>query len=164
VGVVFCLEDSALGETARQRTGTSSDPGIASGPEHYGESFGDYPPVQLDGNFRITAGIEEMLLQSQTNTIELLPALPRYWQAGDVTGLRGRGDYTIDTKWSGGRLSSVLLRGKQGRGVRLRYGQKTNDINHSRKWTCASGAGSAAWFEWVDTSRTSRTLLYIVWQ
>jgi alpha-L-fucosidase 2 len=86
--------------------------------------FGYHPPVQLDGNFGITAGIAEMLLQSQTGTIELLPALPRDWSTGSVVGLRARGGYTIDMKWSSGRLSSVMVKGEKGRQVCLRYGQK----------------------------------------
>ena len=87
--------------------------------------FGDHPPVQLDGNFGVTAGIAEMLLQSQTGTIELLPALPQSWSTGSINGLRARGDYTVDMEWRNGQLSSALIKGKKDQKVRVRYGQKT---------------------------------------
>ncbi len=86
--------------------------------------FGDHPPVQLDGNFGVTAGIAEMLLQSQTGTIELLPALPQSWSTGSINGLRARGDYTVDMNWRNGQLSSALVKGKKDQKVRVRYGQK----------------------------------------
>ena len=87
--------------------------------------FGDHPPVQLDGNFGVTAGIAEMLLQSQTGTIELLPALPQSWSTGSINGLRARGDYTVDMEWHNGQLSSAMIKGKKDQKVRVRYGQKT---------------------------------------
>jgi alpha-L-fucosidase 2 len=57
----------------------------------------------------ITAGIAEMLMQSHSGEISLLPALPAEWPKGSVTGLRGRGGYTIDIRWDNGRLSEATL-------------------------------------------------------
>jgi len=89
--------------------------------------FGDHPPVQLDGNFGVTAGMAEMLLQSQTGTIELLPALPQSWSTGSVDGLRARGDYTVDMEWRDGKLSAATINGKHGQRIRVKYGKKTID-------------------------------------
>jgi alpha-L-fucosidase 2 len=72
--------------------------------------FGLHPPVQLDGNFGVTAGIAELLLQSQAGEIELLPALPQEWPAGKISGLRARGGYEIGITWRDGKLASATIK------------------------------------------------------
>jgi alpha-L-fucosidase 2 len=68
-----------------------------------------HPPFQIDGNFGAAAGISEMLLQSQSGSIHILPALPAVWPQGEVRGLKARGDVTLDIIWSGGKARQITL-------------------------------------------------------
>jgi alpha-L-fucosidase 2 len=71
--------------------------------------FCSHPPFQIDGNFGACAGIAEMLVQSQSDKIELLPALPSAWKNGSFYGLKVRGGGEVSATWKEGLLTEARL-------------------------------------------------------
>jgi alpha-L-fucosidase 2 len=110
-------------------TGKGSNIDYGGGGGVYSNLFDTHPPFQIDGNFGATAGIAEMLLQSQAGEVHLLPALPKDWPAGSVTGLRARGNVTVDMAWKAGKLTSATLRSPIATKATIRWNGRTQSVD-----------------------------------
>jgi alpha-L-fucosidase 2 len=87
---------------------------------------------QVEGNLGVTAGMAEMLLQSHAGEIHLLPALPKAWPDGKVTGLRARGGFTVDMEWKDGRVTKYRIASPERREVKVRVNGETKTLQSER--------------------------------
>jgi alpha-L-fucosidase 2 len=104
------IQDQLHLVTADQRKGGGTYPNMLDA----------HQPFQIDGNFGCTAGIAEMLMQSQEDAIHLLPALPTVWKNGSIKGLVTRGGFVIDMTWKNNKVSTLKVYSKLGGNCRLK--------------------------------------------
>ncbi len=117
--------------------------------------FDAHPPFQIDGNFGATAGITEMLLQSDdpygaptsltavqsgdAAFLHLLPALPSALPTGHVSGLLARGGFEVGLDWQGGKLVKATIAARQSKPLKVRYAGREIEIQAKAGQTYAFG-------------------------
>jgi alpha-L-fucosidase 2 len=87
-----------------------------------------HPPFQIDGNFGFTSAVCQMLVHSRIGRLELLPALPTTWPAGNVRGIHARGGITVDLDWRGGRLTGATLCSRREQVVTVVHATETREV------------------------------------
>ena len=80
----------------------------------YYNLFDSHAPFQIDGNFGAASGVQEMLMQSHTEVIDILPALPEEWSKGSIKGLKAVGNFTVDIAWEDNQARTVVITNHKG--------------------------------------------------
>lgn len=91
--------------------------------------FDNHPPFQIDGNFGATAAIAEMLVQSTSERIVLLPALPSAWKEGSMRGLCVKGGAELNIAWKNGKLTKALLRANHNICTKIKLGEQVKEVS-----------------------------------
>jgi alpha-L-fucosidase 2 len=68
----------------------------------------------------VTAGITEMLMQSHSSEISLLPCLPEEWEDGGIQGLVARGGFEVTILWHDRKLTKAVIHSKFNNKCRIR--------------------------------------------
>ncbi len=93
----------------------------------YQNLFDSHAPFQIDGNFGACAGIAEMLLQSHTGVLQILPALPTAWSKGNIQGLKGVNGFRVGIRWDHVK-TEITVKSESGRDCEIQFDNIKNAV------------------------------------
>lgn len=114
-----------------------------------------YTPLQVDGTFGVTAGITEMLIQSQEEMIDLLPALPTEWSEGAMNGVCARGGFELNFRWKNNELTQIEVLSKSGKPCRIKVGKEARVFLNEKEVNSKPNSDGSIEFSTLKGSRYS---------
>lgn len=114
-----------------------------------------YTPLQVDGTFGVTAGITEMLIQSQEEMIDLLPALPTEWSEGAMNGVCARGGFELNFRWKNNELTQIEVLSKSGKPCRIKVGKEARVFLNQKEVDSKPNSDGSIEFSTLKGSRYS---------
>jgi len=114
-----------------------------------------YTPLQVDGTFGVTAGITEMLIQSQEEMIDLLPALPTEWSEGAMNGVCARGGFELNFRWKNNELTQIEVLSKSGKLCRIKVGKEARVFLNEKEVNSKPNSDGSIEFSTLKGSRYS---------
>lgn len=114
-----------------------------------------YTPLQVDGTFGVTAGITEMLIQSQEEMIDLLPALPAEWSEGAMNGVCARGGFELNFSWKNNELTEIEVLSKSGKPCRIKVGKEARVFLNEKEVNSTPNSDGSIEFSTLKGSRYS---------
>ena len=110
--------------------------------------------MQVDGAFGTGAGITEMLMQSHEGYIELLPALPKTWQTGRLTGVIARGAFELDYAWADRKVTQLKVVSKAGNPCKLKSPAGIKVTNDQNRMLAVTPAENGTWAFATEAGKT----------
>lgn len=98
-----------------------------------GKSDLTYRPFTLEGNFAFAAGLQEMLIQSHTGTINIFPAIPKDWKDAGFSQLRTEGAFLVSAKRKSGEVKWVKILSEKGGELRMKNPFSTQKLTTEPK-------------------------------
>ncbi len=83
------------------------------------------PIFQIDANCGVISGVIEMLMQSHSGYIDLLPALPDPWKSGSIKGIVAQNGFEVSMSWRDKKLEKLQVKSLNGGLLKIKFRGKT---------------------------------------
>lgn len=111
--------------------------------------YGKYGAFQIDANYGCTAGVCEMLVQSNLGYIEILPALPKEWSSGSFEGITAEGAFEIDARWENMKLTGACVTSRKGQKCKIKISDDISVTDENKAGIVSERNGDIIEFETV---------------